>query len=185
VADKPNEQVGSLEELSPLSHLMELQISSLENVSSSPFATKARLDVKEHLTLLHLECTSKLGDDDRQIVKEEEEISKNGQGQIQGVFDELCPPSGLENLVIKEYFGQQLPRWMTSTQVAPAPLLSLRILMMEDLVCCTELPNGLCQLRCLELLQIVRAPVIKRVGTEFLESNHNSQPLSVIKRVGT
>jgi hypothetical protein len=163
----------SLEELGPLSHLMNLTIRSLENVSSSSCATKARLHEKEHLTLLSLECTSKLGDDDCQIIEEKEGISENEQRQIEEVFDELCPPSSLENLVINGYFGQGLPRWMKSTEVAPAPLLSLRILMMNDLACCTELPNGLCQLPYLELLQIVHAPVIKRVGTEFLEPNHN------------
>jgi hypothetical protein len=170
----------SLEELGPLFHLMELHISGLENVPSSSFATKARLHEKEKLTFLHLQCTSKLGDDDYQIVKDEEGISGNEQRQIEEVFDELCPPSCLERLSINGYFGQRLPRWMTSTQVALAPLLSLRMLTFEDLACCTELPNGLCQLPCLELLQIICAPVIKRVGTEFLESNHNSHNLSQV-----
>ncbi|KAK8447326.1 hypothetical protein SEVIR_8G049532v4 [Setaria viridis] len=88
---------------------------------------------------------------------------------IKEVFDELYPPPGLEHLEISGYFGQQLPRWMMST----APLGSLRILLMDNLAFCTELPNGLCQLPCLELLQIVRAPAFKRIGSEFLLPNHH------------
>ncbi|CAL4982304.1 unnamed protein product [Urochloa decumbens] len=162
----------SLEELGPLSHLIDLGISGLENVSSSSFATKAMLGEKVRLTYLNLECASRLGDDGQLVKEEEEGASEKVQQQIEEVFDELCPPSSLENLDIVGYFGQRLPRWMTSTTVGP--LQSLRILTMDNLACCMELPNGLCQLPCLELLQIDRAPAIKRVGSEFLQPNHRS-----------
>ncbi|XP_066335019.1 putative disease resistance protein RGA1 [Miscanthus floridulus] len=160
----------SLEELGPLCQLTDLHISFLENVASSSMAMKAKLGEKNRLRYLSLCCTSRLGDDGL-LVKEEEGISQKEKRQIEEVFDELCPPLGLEYLNIKGYFGQRLPRWMMPTAVAP--LRSLRILTMPDLVCCTELPSGLSQLPCLELLQIARAPAIKRVGLEFLQpSNH-------------
>ncbi|KAG2556031.1 hypothetical protein PVAP13_8NG086300 [Panicum virgatum] len=160
----------SIEELGPLCQLTHLDISGLENVSSSSFAKKAKIGDKVRLSRLFLECTSRI-EHDGQLVRDEEGIPEEQQQQIEEVFNELQPPSGLENLDISGYFGQRLPRWMMSTTVMP--LGSLRILMMDDLACCTELPNGLCQLPCLELLQIVRAPAIKRVGPEFLQPNHH------------
>ncbi|CAN6380713.1 unnamed protein product [Urochloa humidicola] len=159
----------SLEKLGPLSQLMEVGIKFLENVSSASFAIQARLSVKERLSNMSLHCTSKLGDDGRLVKKGG--VSVKEQLQIEEVFDELCPPSCLENLVIEGYFGQRLPRWMMSTAVVP--LGTLRVLTMSDLACCTELPNGLCHLPWLELLQIDRAPAIKRVGHGFLCSSRS------------
>ncbi|CAO2147848.1 unnamed protein product [Urochloa humidicola] len=155
----------SLEELEFLSKLTDLQITGLQNVPSSTYAIKARLPEKVHLSFLYLECTDTIGDDGRSI-KEEQGISENGEKKIQDVFNQLCPPPCLEQLGIIGYFGRRLPRWMMSTAVVP--LESLRILLMQDLPCCSVLPDGLCQLPSLELLQIERAPAIKRVGPEFL-----------------
>jgi len=159
----------SLEELGPLSQLTRLHISGLDNVSSSSFATKARIGEKVRLSFLSLECTSRIRHG--RLVKDEEGIPEEQQQLIEEVLNELHTPLGLENLEIIWYLGQRLPRWMMSTSVVP--LGSLRILTMEDLACCMELPSGLCQLPCLEFLQIIRAPVIKRVGLEFLQSNHH------------
>ncbi|KAG2556047.1 hypothetical protein PVAP13_8NG065300 [Panicum virgatum] len=160
----------SIEELGPLCQLTELHISGLENVSSSSFAKKARIGDKVWLSRLCLECTSRIKHDG-QLVKDDEGIPEEQQQQIEEVFNELQPPSSLESLEISGYFGQRLPRWMMSTTVMPHG--SLRILLMDDLTCCTELPNGLCQLPCLGILQIVHAPAIKRVGPEFLQPNHH------------
>jgi hypothetical protein len=44
---------------------------------------------------------------------------------------------------------------------------SLRFLKLENLPCCTQLPEGLCCLPCLELLIIKDAPTVKRIGPEF------------------
>jgi hypothetical protein len=72
----------------------------LENVASSSSATKAKLVEKNRLRFLSLCCTSRLGDDGL-LVKEEEGISEKAKRQIEEVFDELCPPLGLEYLRIK------------------------------------------------------------------------------------
>ncbi|KAL6658407.1 hypothetical protein ACP70R_003993 [Stipagrostis hirtigluma subsp. patula] len=159
----------SLEELGCLLQLIDLYICGLENVSSSSFAIKARLCEKVQLSYLSLSCNSRTRDGDR-LVEEEASVSREEQQRIEEVFDELYPPSCLENLIIVGYFGRQLPMWMTT---AVTPFGSLRNLMMEDLPYCTELPDGLCQLSCLELLQIVNAPAIKYVGSEFLQPAHH------------
>jgi Leucine-rich repeat (LRR) protein len=158
----------SLEELEPLSQLIDLEINGLENVSSSTYAEKSKLGEKDHLSYLCLKGTNGHGDDGQSVKKV---ISEKEQQHIEEVFDKLCPPSRLENLTVEGYFGQRLPRWMTSTEVVP--LGSLRILKMVDLFCCTELPIGSCQLPSLELLYIVRATAISRVGLEFLRPNHH------------
>jgi hypothetical protein len=65
------------------------------------------------------------------------------------------------------------------TLTAIVCLGSLRILFMEDLPYCTELPDGLWQLPSLEFLQIENAPGIKRVGPEFLLPRHHEHPSAV------
>ena len=160
----------SLEELGSLSQLTELDISFLENVASSSSAIEAKLGGKKRLRYLSLHCTSRLGDDGL-LVKKEEGISEKAKRQIEEVFDELCPPHGLEHLSVNGYFGERLPGWMMPA-AAYMPLRSLRTLMMDDLACCTELPSGMSQLPCLELLQIVRAPAIKCVRLECLQPNN-------------
>ncbi|KAL6653253.1 hypothetical protein ACP70R_008831 [Stipagrostis hirtigluma subsp. patula] len=169
----------SLEELGPLSQLTRLEISGLERLSSSSFAIMARLDKKARLSFIGLFCTSRLGDGGR-LVREEASVFGEEQQRVEEVYDELCPPPSLQNLDIRGYFGQRLPRWM---RTAVAPFGSLTILTMEDLPCCTELPDGLCQLPCLEHLQIVNAPAIKHVGSEFLQPNSHRHSRSQVAAV--
>ncbi|TVU26657.1 hypothetical protein EJB05_29211, partial [Eragrostis curvula] len=171
----------SLEELAPLSKLTQLSIDGLENVFASTIARKTNLGGKVDLRLLVLRCTSKHGHNG-QLFKEEDNISREGRQKIEEVFDELCPPPSLENLIIVGYFGRLLPRWMTPTEVVP--LRSLRILTLQDLPCFIELPDMLYQLPCLELLQIINAPAIKFVGPEFMQPDHHEH-LSTLESLGS
>ncbi|KAF8762260.1 hypothetical protein HU200_009647 [Digitaria exilis] len=164
----------SLEELGPLSQLSELHIKCLENVPSSSFASKAKISEKVRLSYLRLSCSSKHGNDNG-LVKYEKEIFEEKQRVIEEVFDELCPPPCIENLPILRYFGRRLPKWMMSTAVVP--LGNLRILTMVDMPFCAELPDGLCQLPCLEFLQIDHVPSINHVGPKFQQSKFQPRPI--------
>jgi hypothetical protein len=159
----------SFEELSPLSELRTLGLHGLENVSGTLSAAKSKLAEKMHLTKLFLIC-SKLGNDGV--------LNGLEHQQIEEVFDELCPPACLDYLVINGYFGRRFPRWMMSS--LDVPLQNLRILFMADLACCTQLPNGLCQIPCLQFIQIKRAPSIKRVGPEFLQPYYHPAPATAM-----
>ncbi|KAF7082585.1 hypothetical protein CFC21_086449 [Triticum aestivum] len=158
----------SLEELAPLSRLKILGLQGLENVSASSSAAKAKLSEKVHLTGLSLICDYRLYG----LIEEQgTSVSEEEHQKIEKVFDELCPPPNLDFLYINGYFGRRLPRWMISSSVVA--LKSLRTLMVHDLACCTELPDGLCQLPYLEFIQISRAPIIKRIGPEFMQPYHH------------
>ncbi|KAL6870761.1 hypothetical protein ACP4OV_014609 [Aristida adscensionis] len=150
----------SLQELGPLSELSLLGIINLENVSTSSFATTARLCEKLHLCSLLLSCTSRQG----HIFREEKQ-------RIKEVFDKLYPPPCLQYLDIEGYFGWKLPKWLMSAE--GVTLRSLRIIILRDLPFCTELPDGLCLLPFLEQLQIIRATSITRIGLEFLQPNQH------------
>ncbi|XP_071677530.1 uncharacterized protein [Lolium perenne] len=159
----------SLEELGPLYQLTDIGLQGLENVTAPSSAAKAKLGEKVHLTTIRLRWHSRLGDDGK--IKEEDSVSEEEQEKTEKVFDELCPPPNIDFLIIRGYFGRRLPTWMMSSTVVS--LKTLRSLMIEDLACCTLLPDGLCQLQYLEFIQIKGAPSIKRVGLEFLQSNHH------------
>jgi hypothetical protein len=170
----------SLEELGPLSQLIEIHVRGLENVPSPSFASKAKLSEKVRLSYLRLSCTSGHGHDDGLVLKGKERIFEEEQRLIEEVFDELCPPSCLVNLAIVRYFGQRLPTWMTSTALVVS-FGNLRILTMIDLPCCTELHDGLCKLPCLEFLQIDKVPSVKHIGPKFLNPYHPENLDSVVE----
>ncbi|XP_037487490.1 putative disease resistance protein RGA1 [Triticum dicoccoides] len=152
----------SLEELGPLSQLRGIGLVGLGNVSDASFVTKVRLDQKVHLSRMRLLSSI---------------ACKKNQGVIEEVFNELSPPPCIEIISVEGYIGRHLPRWMMST--ATMPLNSLRTLVMEDLACCIQLPDGLCQLPLLDYLQVNRAPAIKCIGPEFVgPQSHRCYPSS-------
>ena len=59
--------------------------------------------------------------------------------------------------------------WVPNWMMVPATcgFKSLRILRMDKLCCCTQLPDGLYQLPSLETLAINNTPTIRSVGPEF------------------
>jgi hypothetical protein len=80
--------------------------------------------------------------------------------------ENLCPPTCLENPFVQGgYIGRQLPSWMHAP--ASTDFKSLRYLTLNNLPCCTQLPDSLCCLPSLEALVINDAPAIKHIGPQF------------------
>ncbi|XP_066340548.1 putative disease resistance RPP13-like protein 1 isoform X2 [Miscanthus floridulus] len=158
----------SLEEIGPLSQLRVLTLHGLENVPASSSAGMAMVSSKEHLDYLELHW-SRSG-----FMELRDEINKQQQQRVvEEVIEKLSPPSSIRHLIIKGYFGSRLPNWMMVP--ATCGFKSLRILRMDKLHYCTQLPDGLCQLPCLERLAINNAPTIRSVGPQF----QSPSPLAV------
>ncbi|CAL4991346.1 unnamed protein product [Urochloa decumbens] len=152
----------SLEELVPLSQLKDLTLEGLENVPASAMAEKVMISSKGHLSYLVLKCNQASG---QVMGLGNKEQQQQKQSVMEEVLEKLCPPSCLENLTVKSGYIRRLPSWMQAS--ASVAYNSLRYLILEDLHCCTQLPNGLCCLPSLEVLTIRNAPAIKHIGPEF------------------
>ncbi|XP_037429953.1 putative disease resistance protein RGA1 [Triticum dicoccoides] len=99
-----NEQGYEVKQLRDLNKLRgELLIRGLENVKSKEEALEANLAAKEWLTDLRLEWD---GDNDTRCSPEVEAE----------VLEGLCPPVGLQILVIHGYRGSRYPDWMVGKQ---------------------------------------------------------------------
>ncbi|RCV39767.1 hypothetical protein SETIT_8G249100v2 [Setaria italica] len=156
----------SLEEIGPLSKLIRLSLHGLEDVSASSLAEMARISSKEHLEYLALYWSSG-------CMELRDEIEKQQQQQVvEEVLEKLCPPPRIHHLYIKGYFGRTLPNWMMVVEACA--FKSLSILSLQDLPCCTKLPDGLCRIPSLKSLVIEDAPAIKSVGSEFQASSSSS-----------
>jgi hypothetical protein len=123
-------------------------------------AEKALISNKGHLSYLEFNYNSVGGGEAEQ--QRQQSVTQ------EEVLEKLCPPtSSLENLSVNGgYAGRQLPNWMHAPASA-ADFKSLRFLTLENLPCCTQLPERLCCLPCLEMLDIMDAPAIKRIGLNF------------------
>ncbi|CAL4980118.1 unnamed protein product [Urochloa decumbens] len=156
----------SLEEIGPLSQLRYLSVHGLDNVSPSSLAEKARITSKKHLIYMQLKWSSS-----KEITRSwDDEAEKQLQQKAAGeVIEKLCPSPFIQDVRVKGYFGCMLPNWMMVR--ATVAFKSLRCLGLEDLPCCTKLPDGLCRLPSLEHLYIINAPAIKSIGLEFQASS--------------
>ncbi|KAG1347800.1 putative Disease resistance protein RGA2 [Cocos nucifera] len=87
--------------------------------------------------------------------------------RIEEVFEELQPPSSLEELNIWDYFGRELPKWMAETSSSASILFpNLRRLFLGGINYCERLPPcGL--LPNLEYLDIFGADTVINVGPEL------------------
>ncbi|KAG2563770.1 putative disease resistance protein RGA3 [Panicum virgatum] len=149
----------SLQELAPLSQLRDLTLDGLEKVPACWMAEKAMISSKAHLNYLELNYNSHSAS--KHMTAEprgdQEEDNEKQQQQQEEVLEKLCPPTCIENLrVIGGYVGCHLPNWMCAP--ASAEFKSLRYSELEDLPCCTHLPDGLRCLPSLELLDVTNAP---------------------------
>ncbi|XP_066340443.1 putative disease resistance RPP13-like protein 1 isoform X1 [Miscanthus floridulus] len=157
----------SLQELAPLSQLRKLTLYGLEKVQDSRMAEKAMISSKRHLGYLELNYSASghtIGTGGAEAEQQQQ------QSVTEEVLEKLCPPTCLENLTLKGgYVGRQLPNWMCAP--ASADFKSLRYLRFVNLPCCTQLPDGLCCLSSLEMLTIIDAPAINRIGPQFQASS--------------
>ncbi|XP_066334123.1 putative disease resistance protein RGA3 [Miscanthus floridulus] len=151
----------SLEELGSLTKLRVLDVIGLEKAPPGSVAARAKLCNKEHLKELNMKFTSQLGDNGEL----RSNISKEEQDQAEQVLGNLCPPTCIEELVIKGYYGLGLPQW---ARMMTALFRGLRRLVLEGYACCEQLPNGLGQLPFLDYLWIDQAPAIQCIGHGFL-----------------
>lgn len=145
-----------LQELEMLESLGHLEIVNLEKSCSKSASV---LSNKNCLRELVLCCTFNT---DVHIQQEEME-------NIVHVFDELCPPPCLEDLVIANFFGGRYPKWMASTSINSA-LLELIYLKLINCSNCPHLPQ-LGQLPELKYLMINGATTVVSIGPEFLGNN--------------
>ena len=107
----------------------------------------AMISSKEHLDYLELHWSSSgfMGRRGETNMQQQQRVVKE-------VIEKLSPPSSTRHIDIEGYFGSPLPNWI----MVPATWVfkSLRILRMDKLHYCTQLPNGLCQLPSVETLSI-------------------------------
>ncbi|KAH7660093.1 P-loop containing nucleoside triphosphate hydrolase protein [Dioscorea alata] len=158
------EEGCKLEELQMLEKLSYLSVRNLEKSSSKSASV---LSNRTHLRELELRCTPNYTDG---------HIQQQEMDKIAQVFDELCPPPCLEDLLIDNFFGGRYPKWMSSTSITIA-LQELIYLVLINCSNCPQLPQ-LGQLPHLKHLRIEGAAAVVSIGPEFL-GNYNGEPTEI------
>jgi Leucine-rich repeat (LRR) protein len=82
------------------------------------------------------------------------------------ILEKLYPPSSIENILITNYIGKMLPKWMSSSSLGNH-FSNLQYLHLIGWSCCTDLPL-LGSLPELKYLKIKGASSIVRIDLEFL-----------------
>nr|UBY07148.1 NBS-LRR disease resistance protein [Dasypyrum villosum] len=138
-----------LEELSSLSQMRYLSLFKLERAAHS--STNTVLTDKKHLKELILNWTE----------RGEGSYSEEDVRNAEKVFEQLIPPSNLENLFISHFFGQRYPAWFSTTYLS-----SLIHLVLHSVLSCVHVPP-VGQLPNLKYLRIDGAHAVTKVGPEF------------------
>ncbi|XP_039120584.1 putative disease resistance RPP13-like protein 1 [Dioscorea cayenensis subsp. rotundata] len=143
------EEGCTLEEIHMLEKLSYLYVRNLEK-SSCKSSSSSVLSSKTQLRKLRLCCTPNT----------DGHIQQQKMDKIVQVFDDLCPPPCLEDLLIRDFFGGRYPKWMSSTSSNTA----LQELIFLKLINCSNCP----QLPQLKYLSIEGATTVVSIGPEFL-----------------
>ncbi|CAI9101751.1 OLC1v1039158C2 [Oldenlandia corymbosa var. corymbosa] len=140
------QELGNMNKLTGM-----LSIRHLENVGSRASAKMAKLWEKSRVQRLQLLWNREGGEE--------------GGDDIE-VLEGLKPHSNLKILGIKGYQGQKFASWMVAKEYPSAVLHNLKILKLQDLDKCENLPT-LGRLPYLENLYLRNMGSIKRIGEEF------------------
>ncbi|KAL6654633.1 hypothetical protein ACP70R_008098 [Stipagrostis hirtigluma subsp. patula] len=140
----------NLEELVPLLQLRQLHIIKLER--AAPCSAKPLLMDKKYLKVLFLRCTGRTYG----------QYSEKDVNNIENIFEQLMPPSSLEELVIWGFFGQRYPTWLGTTHLSSVKHLNIMFCKF-----CVHLPP-IWQLPNLKYLRIEGATAVTKIGPEFI-----------------
>ncbi|GLT32428.1 hypothetical protein SLA2020_070970 [Shorea laevis] len=150
-----------IEELGCLSQLGgALTIRNLQFVKSKSEATKANMEQKTKLYVLHLEWGRN---------KEE------GYNSYEEVLEGLQPPSNLKNLSIRGYMGEKFPSWIEKgVNLSGDAFLLNNLLHLQLFGCgeCIDIPS-LGFLPNLQFLHIRSMEKVKRMGSKFYLNRSN------------
>ncbi|URE46711.1 Disease resistance protein [Musa troglodytarum] len=177
-----------LEELRALSELRYLRISKLERgVATGSASVLAEKRFLSYLLLswMHVADDGEDVEDDDDGVDEdeenedEEEEEDSGDGdsrhdqedeeeteRAEKIYNELSPPTSLQDLTINQFSGRRLPGWMVSHSLGQS-FANLEYLKLWHFPSCTELPP-LGMLPQLKYLEIISFKAVKTIGVEFL-----------------
>nr|UBY06901.1 NBS-LRR disease resistance protein [Dasypyrum villosum] len=139
-----------LEELSSFSHMRYLSLFKLERVAHC--STNTVLTDKRHLKKLTLEWAE----------RGEGSYSEENVSNTEKIFEQLIPPSNLEDLCILWFFGRRYPTWFGTTCLS-----SLMSLILKGVRSCVHLPP-IGQLPNLKFLRTDGAHAVTKVGPEFV-----------------